>query len=180
MNCQVMTFDMCTLDDRGKVKFSQEGLDVIRALLMKWISEAYKGELTALEYAQLSPNPFGSNQAAYFRSARSFLTARLVSHLSPIVNLKTQLATIKEWADNTDVPDGWREALKLATELENLDGLLNSAGGGSGTDSRRGAVPTEMGAGRNGEGGPTAPHPAAPRHHPPAGRSKGRPTTDRK
>jgi len=134
MDCQVIRFDMCTLSDRGKVKFTQEGMDIIRALLMKWISEAFKGEQTALEMSRQSANPFGNNQASYFRAARSFLTARLVSHLSPMVNLKAQLTTIKEWGDHTDLPRGWREALEIATQLEPSDGVINPVGGKCGTD----------------------------------------------
>ncbi len=175
MDTQVMRFDMCTLDHKGKVKFTAEGLDIIRALVMKWVSEAFKGEQTALEMAKQSPNPFGANQAAYFRSARSFLTARLVSHLSPMVNLSAQLKTLKEWADESDVPDGWREALDLATQLESADGTLNPAGGVGGTHRGGRDKPTAVDGGHDGAKPAATAHPAPPRHNPPTGRGPRRP-----
>lgn len=180
MNQQVITFDMATLDSKGVVRFTQEGMDIVRALLMKWIEEADRGEKSAREFDRISPNPFGANTAAYFRSARSFLVARLVSHLSPRVNLKRWISEIAEWNDEQDIPERWRETLSAALQLEKPNGAEGVTLGECGTDRARRPVSTAVDGGHSGTVTATAAHAGPPGNDPAKGRSKGGSNPQRK
>lgn len=159
-----VTFDMATVDDKGTVHLSQEGRDVILALLVQWIEQAQRGEVAAKSMATGRTVAQANRQADYFFAAGSFLRAKLVSHLGNRLKIKRELGIVAGWHADTDLPPEWADALRMATDMGAVDGTAGTAGVQRGTNRVGGDRPDRVEGGHVGSGGAGTPQSAARGH----------------
>lgn len=151
MSEKVLTFDLCTIDNRGAVHFSAEGFQVVQALLMKYIIQAERGESAALELAGGRMDGYAVNQVGYWRAAKTFLLGKLCGQFHPRTNLRETLAEIARWSESDTIPGRWQEAITDSRNERGEYGIVNSATGGSGSDSDGGDGIAKVATGHVGE-----------------------------
>ena len=115
-------FGLCTVGDKGQVHLSDAGLDVVRAILIRWCEQAQNGEDAARAMGQAKVGDYSVNQAAYFKAAKTFLLGKLVGQLTAKMNLRTQLAEALSWRSDGIVPDRWAAA--VAEQHQNVNVTL--------------------------------------------------------
>lgn len=170
----VCTFRLATMGRRGKVVFSAEGMDILRAWLIRHIEECARSE----DRAKANPNPtnpeWSRAQATYYRNARAYLTHLLCSRVHPSVNLNTELAVLTRWHDEYTVPPGWAEAVQLAASMGDDDAISGPTAGGGGAGGGRGVGAEAVAAGRERPVPAPAAHGAGPDDDPrPGGEQAG-------
>lgn len=131
------TFTLGTQSERGVITLTPAGLDVLRCLLIRWISQAEKGESAAREFDRIASNPFSVNQKAYFRNAASFLTKRLYDLGHGKFNIREQLEVMTRTGEGCEIPESWTAFIAHAAQMGDNDESAISAVGGGGTGGDR-------------------------------------------
>lgn len=157
MEQQVMTFTMSTLQHRGMVAFSPEGLDIIRSLLLRWIEECERSEERAIQFGAPLGRGRNSAEATYYRNAGSFLRHLLTCRLKGRVKLADQLRWVGRWKESCDLPQGWLESIKRDLDMGGECGTNGTVGCGCGTRGVGGNQSTQVG---DGQERPTTPRAA--------------------
>jgi hypothetical protein len=167
-------FRFGSLTTRGVVEMSPAGLDVLRALLLKWISEAEKGETAAREMGRVMNNEYTKMQAHYFRSAAGFLTQKLATALGGKLNLREQLDILTRLPADAPYPERWVPYLDHAGQMGTPDEPAIPVGGGGGTGGDGVHERDPLANGFKGSAGAEGTQPSRPAGHPRAGGTKGR------
>lgn len=154
---QLVSINFAVIRPNGVVHFSDAGVDIVRAVLMKWMEQAQRGEESARAMYGPRTSDYSVGQAAYFKAARTFLAGKLTNQFAPVMTLKTQLAEAVSWRLHDSIPDRWMQAVLDAASEVPADGIRDTpvGGGGSGGDGGHRVDPVGDGHGGPGDPPPT-------------------------
>lgn len=148
------TFALGDLRIDGAVELSPAGLDIVRAVIMRGIATAARGEAKAKEMERAGGGDLVRKSLIYYRNAGAFLRHLLSTTRSLTLNVRDELHALRSVPADAPYPPEWAEYMQLAADLEQPDEPTITARPGRGAGHQR------------------EPQPAA---HPSGGRKRGRP-----